>query len=130
MKPLYKGNVNQIEMQSSSSRSSEEERMSDMNKQMNQSLTFDQVQQLLKILHNSEGRDGQINTIGEAKSLQNEKRNKKGNEKGNSFWILDTRATNHVTRLKNIFITFRKIKPLKIGLPNSAYVHTDYVQIM
>jgi len=126
IKPLYKGNVNQIEMQSSSSRSSEEERTSDMNKQTNQSLTYDQVQQLLKILHNSEGRDGRINTIGEAKSLQNEKGNEKGNMKGNSFWILDTGATDHVTCLKNMFITFRKIKPLKIGLPNGAYVHADY----
>jgi len=115
MKQKYRGNVNQFETQQETPRSIEEPTNS---RQANQSLTNEQVQQLLRMLHNSEETNVCVNTIGERKSTQN--------VKGNALWVLDTGATNHVTCLSNIFISFRKIKPLKINLPNGTFVKANY----
>jgi len=109
--------VNQIENQSLSS-NLEEDRLINEEKQVApvQSLTTDQVQQLLRILQKPE-RIGQINTLGEMKLEQGE---------GKFSWILDTGVINHVTCMRNIFINFRKIKPIKIGLPNGSCVYANY----
>ena len=80
-------------------------------------MTSEQVQQLLKMLHNSEQSNGRVNTISEEKSTQN--------VKGNTFWVLDKGATNHVTCLRNIFISFQKIKPRKLNLPNGTFVQSS-----
>ena len=39
-------------------------------------------------------------------------------KKNEHSWILDTRAIDHVTFSKNNFISFRKINPIRIKLPN------------
>jgi len=41
------------------------------------------------------------------------------------FFILVTGATDHVTCLKNTFISFHKIKPLKISSQNGTYVYVN-----
>jgi len=74
----------------------------------------------MKILHNSEEKTGQINIVGDIKPVESEKGS------SNSFWILDTGATYHDIFLKNMFINFCKIKPLKIGLPNGTNEHGNY----
>jgi len=115
MRQKYRSNVNQFETQQGTLRSIEEPVN---NKQVDQSLTNEQVQQLLRMLHNFEEANVCVNTIGEGKSIQNVKRN--------TYWVLDTGATDHVTCLRNIFISFRKIKPLKINLSNGTFVEANY----
>jgi len=116
IKQKYRGNVNQFETQQEILRSIEEPTNT---RQVDQSLTNEQVQQLLRMLHNSKETNARVNTIGERKSTQN--------VKGNALWVLDTGATDHVTCLSNIFISFQKIKPLKINLPNGTFVVANYV---
>jgi len=41
---------------------------------------------------------------------------------GKISWILNTGATDHVTHDKNLFLTFYKIKPVCVKLPNESYV--------
>jgi len=114
MKQRYKSNINQIETQQEASRNMEEHN----SQQADQFLRSEQVQQLLKMLHNYEQSNRRVNTISEEKSTQN--------VKGNTFWVLDMGATDHLTCLRNIFISFRKIKPLKINLPNGTFVQSNY----
>jgi len=116
MKQRYKSNINQIETQQEASRNMEEQN----SQKADQFLTSEQVQQLLKMLHNFEQSNRRVNTISEEKSTQN--------VKGNTFWVLDTGANDHVTCLRNIFISFRKIKPLKINLPNGTFVQLNYAR--
>jgi len=50
---------------------------------------------------------------------------------GKNSWILDTGATDHVTYNKRNFITFYKIKPVNINLPNGSSIkacHAGTVQ--
>jgi len=75
------------------------------------------MQQLLKILQNPE-RSGQINTLEETNPMQSE---------GKLSWILDTGATDHVTYLRNAFVNFHEIKPIKIILPNESFLYANYV---
>jgi len=48
-------------------------------------------------------------------------------DEGNLYysWLLDTGATDHITFLRNIFINFQKIKPIKIRLLNGWYAHAN-----
>lgn len=46
--------------------------------------------------------------------------------KGHSSWIIDTRATDHVTHEKTQFVTFYKIKPIYVKLPNKSIVIAKY----
>ena len=41
-------------------------------------------------------------------------------------WILDTGATDHVTSSKELFTTFRCIKPINVSLPNGSKVFAQY----
>jgi len=123
MKQRHKTNVNYVEAQQNPLRNQEGDQIDSVESKQtipSQSLTSEQVQRLLRILQNSKEKIGQVNTIGDIKPVENEK------GKFNPFWILDTGATGHVTCLKNMFINFRKITPLKIGLPNGTYVHAHY----
>jgi len=94
MKQKHRTNVNYIEAQQISSKNQDSEQTDNVeNKSMtqSQSLTSEQVQRLLKILHNSEDKNVQINIVGDIKPVESEKGNY------NSFWILDIGATDHVT---------------------------------
>jgi len=103
MKQRYKNNINQIESENQSQSPMEEGQLNHVeNKQVVDSLTSDQIQQLLKILHNLEGKIQQINSLGEPSTALS-------NEKGkNSYWILDTGATDHVTYMKIFSLVFTK----------------------
>jgi len=54
------------------------------------------------------------------------KENRHKNVKSNTFWVLNTGATDHVTYLRNIFIRLRKIKHLKINLTNGMFIQAKY----
>ena len=41
-------------------------------------------------------------------------------------WILDTRVTDHVTYEKIVFVTFYKIKPISVKLPNNSLVTAKF----
>jgi len=38
-----------------------------------------------------------------------------------------TRATYHITDMKNIFVSFHKIKPIFVKFKNNTYVVANYV---
>jgi len=49
----------------------------------------------------------------------------KGKKNENS-WVLDTGATDHVNFSINNFVTFRRIEPIHISLPNGSHVIAYY----
>ena len=49
----------------------------------------------------------------------------KGKKNKNS-WVLDTGATDHVNFFINNFVTFRRIEPIRISLPNGSHVIAYY----
>jgi len=57
------------------------------------------------------------NTMGECSKQSLNKGNK-----GKCLWILDTRATYHVTCSISLFMSYHKIKPVKVKLPNNQNV--------
>jgi len=48
------------------------------------------------------------------------------NQQGN-LWILDTRATDHVTYDLNHFSTLYRIKPVTVRFPNNSIFTTEFV---
>jgi len=43
-------------------------------------------------------------------------------KEGKCFWILDTGATDHEACSISLFISYHKIKPVRVKLPNNQYV--------
>ena len=46
--------------------------------------------------------------------------------KNENFWILDSRATDHVCTVLSAFTAYRKIKLILINLPNGNHVYAEY----
>ncbi|XP_047150023.1 uncharacterized protein LOC124822098 [Vigna umbellata] len=82
------------------------------------SLTPEQMHKLLKMIDRiDETPTHNINQV---------QRNETENERGIFSWIVDTGATDHVTHSKNNFITFYKIKPISIKLPNNTILIAEH----
>ena len=79
-------------------------------------LNPEQLQQLINMIQNSKGKEQTvINAMGET-SEQNP------SKEGKSFWILDTGSTDHVACCISLFISYHKIKSVRVKLPNNYYV--------
>jgi len=51
-------------------------------------------------------------------------------QQGKLFWILYIGATDHVTYIKDHFVTFNKIKPICIKIPNSSTITAHFAGTM
>ena len=51
-------------------------------------------------------------------------------KEGISNWILDTGATDHVSCSNSFFISYYKIKPVRVKLPNNHTITAMYVGTM
>ncbi|XP_014500575.1 uncharacterized protein LOC106761528 [Vigna radiata var. radiata] len=83
-----------------------------------QGFTPEQMQKLLQIIENTQTQN--IHSISQVQ------RNTPGENQGTFSWIIDTGATDHVTHEKKYFITFQKIKPITVKLPNNSVVTAQY----
>ncbi|XP_017408312.1 uncharacterized protein LOC108321157 [Vigna angularis] len=81
------------------------------------SFTLEQIQKILQMLEKAYSSSHVI--------CQMHKDTTK-DRKGILSWIIDTGATDHVTHDKNQFMTFSKIKPISVKLPNNSIVTAHY----
>ncbi|XP_014490460.1 uncharacterized protein LOC106753175 [Vigna radiata var. radiata] len=81
------------------------------------SFTLEQMQKLLKMLKKVDEPTHKVNQM---------QRDNIDDKRGISSWILDTGATDHVTHDKRNFVTFHKIKPISIRLPNNAIITVEH----
>jgi len=93
------------------------------NDQVLKNLDSEQLQQLVDMIQGCKGKQKVVNnSIGDFS-----KTNSTGKE-GKSFWILDTRATDHVTCSISSFVNYYKIKPVNIKLPNNHNVVATHAE--
>ena len=72
------------------------------------------------MIQNSKGKEHTvINAMGET-SKQNP------GKEGKSLWILDTGGTDHVACSISLFISYHKIKLVRVKLPNNQYVYATH----
>ncbi|WVZ08815.1 hypothetical protein V8G54_022161 [Vigna mungo] len=81
------------------------------------SLTPEQMQKLLKMIEEADQPSHIINQM---------QSNNKEDDSGTLSWIIDTGATDHVTHEKESFVTFYKIKPITVRLPNNTIITANY----
>ncbi|XP_014515602.1 uncharacterized protein LOC106773420 [Vigna radiata var. radiata] len=81
------------------------------------SLTAQQMQKLLKLIEKADEPSHNVNHM---------QSNDKEGDPGTLSWIIDTGATDHVTHEKENFVTFYKIKPITVRLPNNTVITAKY----
>ncbi|XP_014489819.1 uncharacterized protein LOC106752622 [Vigna radiata var. radiata] len=81
------------------------------------SFTAEQMEKLLRMIDRADESSHKINQV---------QRNETENRQGNLSWIIDTGATDHVTHDKRNFVTFYKIRPVSIKLPNNTTLTAEH----
>jgi len=85
--------------------------------------TLDYVYQIMKLIQ--EKKSDYMHKVNNFINYSSDENIVKG-KKNENFWILDTSATNHVILSINNFVTFRRINPFRINLPNDSPVVAYY----
>ncbi|XP_014523577.1 uncharacterized protein LOC106779879 [Vigna radiata var. radiata] len=81
------------------------------------SLTSEQIGKLLRMIEKADDSTHKINQM---------HTNEKEDKPGTLSWIIDTGATDHVTYNKGNYITFYKIKPITVRLPNNIVITAEH----
>jgi len=74
------------------------------------------------MIQNSKGKEKEINNATGETSKQNP------GKEGKSFWILDTDVTDHVACSISLFISYHKIKTVRVKLLNNQYVCATHAE--
>jgi len=85
------------------------------------SLSTEQIHKLLRLLEDKGESNHVVSHIQRSSNNISTHKDQQG-----KLWILDTRATDHVTQDLNQFSTFYKIKPVTVRLPNNSTVVAEY----
>jgi len=91
-------------------------------KQETTRFTPEQTQKLLQFIEHTEKSGHSINKV----QRKDSNTSNYTTQQGSISWILDTDATDHVTYTKEHFVSFHKIKPIFIKLPNSSTITAHF----
>jgi len=94
------------------------------NKQDSTGFTPEQIQKLLQFIEHAKKPGHSVNRV----QRKDSNTSNYITQQGSISWILDTNATDHVTYTKEHFITFHKIKPICIKLPNSSTLTVHFAR--